>query len=105
MRDPKNPTRLFEDGGTTIYVTGPYVITLAVALAAGQEGMTDIIFPSPIVYPIIKGLVGPQSFDAILKEYGSARPQSFGVHYWEGSWVAGNVAAAKADKSKVAPAA
>lgn len=105
MRDPKNPTRLFEDGGTTIYVTGPYVITLAVALAAGQEGMTDIIFPSPIVYPIIKGLVGPQSFDAILKEYGSARPQSFGVHYWEGSWVAGDVAAAKVDKSKVAPAA
>lgn len=96
LRDPNNPTRLLEDGGTTIYVTGPYVITLATTLAAGQEGMTDIIFPSPIVYPIVKGLVGPQSFDDILKEYGSARPQSFGVHYWEGSWVTGDVAAAKA---------
>lgn len=81
--------QLSENTWTTILVTGPSMITIAIASAIGQEGMTDIILPPDLIYPVKRDLYGPQSFNKILGEYEVSKPTAFGVHYWLGSWTKG----------------
>jgi hypothetical protein len=80
---------LSENTWTTILVTGPSMVTIAIASAIGQEGMRDIILPPDLIYPVKHDLYGPQGFDKILGEYESSKPTAFGVHYWLGSWSKG----------------
>jgi hypothetical protein len=92
-KDNKNEVMFDENGQlseniwTTILVTGPFVTTLAIAGAIGQENRIDIILPPDLIYPVKQGLQGPQDFDQILGEYEAAPPTAFGVHYWRKSWV------------------
>ena len=80
---------LSENTWTTILVTGPSMVTIAIASAIGQEGMTDIILPPDLIYPVKRDLYGPQGFNKILGELESSKPTAFGVHYWLGSWSKG----------------
>lgn len=80
---------LSENTWTTILVTGPSMVTIAIASAIGQEGMMDIILPPDLIYPVKRDLYGPQGFNKILGELESSKPTAFGVHYWLGSWSKG----------------
>ena len=93
IKDGKNEVifdenrKLSESIWATILVTGPFMTTLAIANAIGQENMVDIILPPDLIYPVKQGLQGPQDFDKVLGENEEAPLAAFGVHYWRKSWV------------------
>lgn len=74
-----------DNGFKTIIVTGPGMITNAVALAAGQDGYKDIVFPSNILYPTERNLPLPNH--VVVKPNGAAPQECFGGHYWETAWM------------------
>ena len=71
------------DGFKTILLTGPAVMTTAVAKAIGEEGYTDIIMPHERLYPCPKE--GYPLQDSVKPDL-SVPLSAFGTHYWETSW-------------------
>ncbi|MDP1974961.1 MAG: hypothetical protein Q8K37_03225, partial [Alphaproteobacteria bacterium] len=77
----------------TISITGPGMAVAAIALAIGQPGYRDIIFPPNVLYPIERGKALPEKY--VLKQFGAAPTQAFGVHYWESVWLQPSISGAK----------
>lgn len=71
------------DGFKTILMTGPGVLTTAVANALGKGGGVDIIFPHEILFPTPVDAY-PQL--KVIKPDMAVPPSAMGVHYWETSW-------------------
>ncbi|MDP3532621.1 MAG: glycosyltransferase [Alphaproteobacteria bacterium] len=99
-KDPKTKKPLYDENGDfldqkrdTISITGPGMAVAAIALAIGQPGYRDIIFPPNVLYPIERGKPLPEKY--VLKQFGSAPTQAFGVHYWESVWLQPSISGAK----------
>lgn len=99
-KDPKTKKPLFDENGDfldqkrdTISITGPGMAVAAIALAIGQPGYRDIIFPPNVLYPIERGKALPEKY--VLKQFGQAPTQAFGVHYWESVWLQPSISGAK----------
>lgn len=99
-KDPKTKKPLYDENGDfldqkrdTISITGPGMAVAAIALAIGQPGYRDIIFPPNVLYPIERGKPLPEKY--VLKQFGAAPTQAFGVHYWESVWLQPSISGAK----------
>jgi mannosyltransferase OCH1-like enzyme len=81
---PRYITNLKTDVLKIVHTTGPALLTTAYARAAGRH--RDIAFAPAVLYSNADGIF-PRNRSYITKPGQPLHPASFGVHYWELSWV------------------
>ncbi len=73
-----------DKGWRTIIETGPAMISVAFALAAGKIGYTDIALPPMLIYPTP---VNEYPRKQVVKPGDPIPAEAIGAHYWETAWM------------------
>ena len=73
-----------DTGYSTIVATGPAVITMAFALAAGSDRNRDIALPPMLIYPTLFNRY-PEQY--VVTPDSPIPAESIGAHYWETAWM------------------